>query len=69
MESFFSLLQKDVLNKEQWNNRAELRLEITYWIEAIYHRKRRKDALGKLTPIEFETIYKQDAPAPKEKEN
>ncbi len=69
MESFFALLQKNVLNKKQWNNRAELRLEITYWIEAIYHRKRRKDALGKLTPIEFETIYKQDAPAPKEKEN
>jgi len=26
------------------------------WIEKTYHRKRRQRRLGKLTPIEFETI-------------
>jgi putative transposase len=26
------------------------------WIERTYHRKRRQRRLGKLTPIEFETI-------------
>jgi putative ATP-dependent endonuclease of OLD family len=35
---------------------AELRLAITTWIERSYHRKRRQRALGRLTPIEFETI-------------
>lgn len=56
MESFFSLLQKNVLNRKRWETRAELRLAITTWIERSYHRKRRQRALGRLTPIEFETI-------------
>lgn len=57
MESFFSLLQKNVLDRRRWSSREELRLEITYWIERTYHRRRRQRALGKLTPIEFETIF------------
>ncbi len=56
MESFFSLLQKNVLNRKRWETRDELRLAITTWIERTYHRKRRQRALGRLTPIEFETI-------------
>ena len=56
MESFFSLLQKNVLNQQRWDTREELRLAIVIWIERTYHRRRRQRGLGKLTPIEFETI-------------
>jgi putative transposase len=56
MESFFSLLQKNVLNQRRWETREELRLAIVTWIERTYHRRRRQRALGKLTPVEFETI-------------
>ena len=56
MESFFALLQKNVLNRKRWETRQELRLAIITWIERTYHRRRRQKALGKLTPIEFETI-------------
>ena len=56
MESFFSLLQKNVLNRQTWTTRDELRLAIVTWIGSTYHRRRRQDSLGKLTPIEFETI-------------
>ena len=41
---------------EQWATRDELRIAIVTWIERTYHRRRRQDALGRLTPIEFETI-------------
>ena len=54
MEAFFSLLQKNVLDRQQWQTRQELRLAIVHWIEAKYHRKRRQRGLGKLTPVEFE---------------
>jgi transposase InsO family protein len=57
MESFFSLLQKNVLDRKRWRTREELRLAIVTWIEATYHRRRRQRALGKLTPIEFETVF------------
>ncbi|UOR03322.1 IS3 family transposase [Leucobacter allii] len=56
MESFFSLLQKNVLDRKAWATREELRLAIVYWIEARYHRKRRQRRLGKLTPVEYEAI-------------
>jgi putative transposase len=56
MESFFSLLQKNVLNRRRWTTREELRLAIITWIERTYHRRRRQDRLGRLTPIEFETL-------------
>jgi len=56
MESFFSLLQKNVLDRQRWTTRQQLRLAITTWIERTYHRRRRQRRLGKLTPIEYETI-------------
>jgi transposase InsO family protein len=55
-QSFFSLLQKNVLDRQRWSTRADLRLAIVTWIEKTYHRKRRQRRLGRLTPIEFETI-------------
>ena len=56
MESFFSLLQKSVLDRRRWATRDELRIAIVTWIERTYHRRRRQSGLGRLTPIEFEII-------------
>ena len=61
MESFFSLLQKNVLNRRSWASREELRMAIVTWIERTYHRRRRQDRLGRLTPIEFELIMSKAA--------
>jgi putative transposase len=49
MESFFSLLQNNVLNRQHWATRDELRVAIVTWIERTYHR-RRQVALGRSTP-------------------
>jgi len=62
MESWFALLQKNVLNRRRWATRVQLRLAIVTWTEGTYHRRRRQRGLGRLTPVEFETIY-QTAPA------
>ncbi len=56
IESFFSLLQKNVLDRRAWATREELRIAIVTWIERTYHRRRRQASLGRLTPIEFETV-------------
>lgn len=56
MESFYSLLQKNVLNTRRWETREELRMAIVYWIEVKYNRRRRQRKLGRLAPVEFETI-------------
>ncbi|MGE9807412.1 IS3 family transposase [Janibacter sp. G1551] len=61
MESFFALLQKNVLDRRGWATREELRIAIVTWIERTYHRRRRQPALGRLTPIEYETIMSTPA--------
>jgi putative transposase len=58
MESFFALLQNNVLDRQRWTSREQLRLAIITWIERTYHRRRRQRRLGRLTPIEYETINK-----------
>jgi len=63
MESFFSLLQKNVLNRQRWATREDLRIAIVTWIERTYHRRRRQASLGRLTPIEYELIMTPQAAA------
>lgn len=62
MESWNSLLQKNVLNRKTWKTRDELHNEIVYWIEHTYNPRRRQRALGKLTPVEFELAFEPTQP-------
>jgi transposase InsO family protein len=52
MESFWALLQKNVLNSRRWRTRAELHYAMVFWIEHTYNRRRRQRGLGRLTPVE-----------------
>jgi transposase InsO family protein len=47
MESFFALLQKNVLDRQVWSTRQELRIAIVTWIERTYHRRRRQRRLAR----------------------
>ena len=60
MESFFSLLQNNVLDRRSWTTREQLRIAIVTWIERTYHRRRRQARLGRLTPVDFEAIMTKD---------
>ncbi|MBK8333806.1 MAG: IS3 family transposase [Acidimicrobiaceae bacterium] len=61
MESFNSLLQKNVLNRQQWKTRDDLRYAIIHWIEHTYNGRRRQRRLGRLTPVEFELAFTHEA--------
>jgi transposase InsO family protein len=61
MESFYSLLQKNVLDRQPWRTREQLRIAIVTWIERTYHRRRRQAGLGRLTLIEYEAIMTRTA--------
>ena len=64
MESFWSLLQTNVLNQRRWTTRQEPRLAIVVWVERKYHRQRPQDSLEGLTPIEHQAnIATTKAPA------
>jgi len=61
MESFWALLQRNVLDQQQWRTREELHYAIVFWIEHTYNRRRRQRGLGKLTPVEFELAFAPQA--------
>ncbi len=42
MESFYSLLQKNVLDRKRWRTRDDLAYEIIYWMEHTYNHRRRQ---------------------------
>ena len=52
MESFFALLQKNVLNLRRWDTREDLRLAMVTWIETKYNRRRRHDSTAYVHPPE-----------------
>lgn len=54
--SFFALLRKNVLNRQSWFVREQLRSAIVFWNKKEYHRKRRQAALGRSALVEFETV-------------
>jgi len=37
-----------------WHTREEARLEVFWWLEAVYNRTRRHSSLGYLSPMEYE---------------
>ena len=63
MESFWALLQRNVLDQHKWTTREELHYAIVHWIEHTYNRRRRQRGLGKLTPVEFELAFAPGATA------
>jgi transposase InsO family protein len=61
MESFNALLQNNVLDRQRWATRDQLRYAIIHWIEHTYNRRRRQRRLGRLTPVEFELAFANEA--------
>jgi transposase InsO family protein len=56
-QSFYLLLQKNVLNRKAWRSRDELHVAAITRIEHTYNRRRRQRGLGRLTPIECELAF------------
>ncbi len=54
MESFFSTLQRELLDTRRWDSRAELGSAIFEWIECWYNPRRRHTALGNKSPVAYE---------------
>ncbi len=54
MESFWSSMQIELLDRKRWRTRLELTNAIFDYIEAFYNRRRRHSSLDYVSPIEFE---------------
>lgn len=54
IESFWSRMQVELLDRQQWKTRVELASAIFEYLEIFHNRQRRHSALTLLTPVEFE---------------
>lgn len=57
MESFWSTMQRELLDRQTWQSRAQLASAIFEWIEAFYNPIRRHTSIGDLSPVEFEALH------------
>ena len=57
MESFWSTMQRELLDTQRWSTQEELATAIFEWIEAWYNPRRRHTSLGMLAPHEFEALH------------
>jgi putative transposase len=54
IESFFATLECELIDRCHWRTREEARLEVFWWLEAVYNRTRRHSAIGYLSPMDYE---------------
>jgi len=57
IESFWSTMQRELLDTQSWSTRSELAVAIFEWIEAWYNPRRRHTSLGDLPPAEYENLH------------
>ena len=55
-ESFFKTLKSDLVDRQSWPTKAELRTAVFDYIECFYNRQRRHSSLNYLSPAEYEKI-------------
>ena len=63
MESFWSSMQNELLNRKKWNTRLELTNAMFDYNEVFYNRQRRHSSLGYVSPVEFELSMKEQQTA------
>jgi transposase InsO family protein len=57
IESFWSRMQVELLNRKRWSTRIELASAIFDYLEIFHNRQRRHSSLSMLTPVEFEALH------------
>lgn len=63
IESFWSTMQRELLDTQTWPSQEHLASAIFEWIEAWYNPRRRHSSLGMLSPHEFENLHTSAATA------
>ena len=62
MESFWSRVQVELLDRQRWSTRLELATALFEYLEIFHNRQRRHSSLAMLTPLEFEARYGSSTP-------
>ena len=64
IESFWSTMQRELLDQTTWHSPAQLGSAIFEWIEAWYNPRRRHTSLAMLSPVTYEQQWQRKQPTP-----
>ncbi|NLE74105.1 MAG: transposase [Actinobacteria bacterium] len=59
-ESFMASIKTELVRRQTFKTRDEVRLTAFSYIEGFYHPERRHSALGYRSPVEYEKMLKED---------
>ncbi|WP_083696457.1 integrase core domain-containing protein [Microbacterium sp. RURRCA19A] len=57
IESFWSTMQRELLDRTNWDSRTQLASAMFEWIEGFYNPRRRHSALDYLSPADYEALH------------
>jgi transposase InsO family protein len=60
-ESFFATLKAELIHRQNWATRLDVREALFEYIEVFYNRQRLHSSLDYRTPDEVETLYAAQA--------
>jgi putative transposase len=60
-ESFFASLKLELIHRQSWATRAQVRRAVFDYVEVFFNRQRLHSSLGYLTPVEYEATLNQHA--------
>ena len=68
-ESFFAILECELIDRRRFRSQGEARLAIFSFLEGWYNPRRRHSGLGYLSPVEFERRFEQHTTDPGSNQN
>jgi putative transposase len=60
MESFFGTLKSEWVYRQHYRTRAEAQVDLFYYIEAFYNRRRLHSSIDYCSPEEYEQLYYEE---------
>jgi putative transposase len=57
IKSFWSTMQRELLDRTSWDSRSQLASAMFEWIEGFYNPRRRHTSLGDLSPVDYQALH------------
>lgn len=62
-ESFFATIKRELIDRQSWISKQQVKEAIVEWIECFYNRQRRHSSAGNMSPVDYEDLTNQRAAA------
>ena len=62
-ESFFATIKRELIERNSWVSKSQVKEAIVEWIDCFYNRQRRHSSSGNMSPVDYENLTNQRAAA------